>query len=59
MKKVIALLLAAVMLSLCVLSVSAGVDVKATESVCLKTRIRFCPTVWFCPRLTTRPSPIP
>lgn len=31
MKKVIALLLAAVMLSLCVLSVSAGVDVKATE----------------------------
>ena len=31
MKKVITLLLAAVMLSLCVLSVSAGVDVKATE----------------------------
>ncbi len=31
MKKVFALLLAAVMLSLCVLSVSAGVDVKATE----------------------------
>lgn len=31
MKKVFVLLLAAVMLSLCVLSVSAGVDVKATE----------------------------